>query len=106
VIRYFGGTKLGVSGLINAYRETAKITLQNADIVENTIRNVYSVEFDYSLMNPVMQVLKNEIVTIKENGYNNTNALITFEVVRSYSEEITTQLKKIHGIAQKFFGTV
>ena len=106
VIRYFGGTKLGVSGLINAYKETAKLTIENADIVEYTIRNVYNIEFDYSLMNVVMQVLKNDVVTIKENGYNNDKALITFEVTRSFSEEITSQLEKIYGVLQKFITIV
>lgn len=106
VIRYFGGTKLGVSGLINAYKETAKITIENADIIENAIRNVYTVEFDYSLMNLVMQVLKNDAVTIKENGYINNNALITFEIVRSYTEEIIGQLDKIYGTSSKFITIV
>lgn len=106
VIRYFGGTKLGVSGLINAYKETAKITIENADIIENAIRNVYTVEFDYSLMNLVMQVLKNDAVTIKENGYINNNALITFEIVRSYTEEIIGQLDKIYGASSKFITIV
>ena len=106
VIRYFGGTKLGVSGLINAYKETAKITIESADIVENTIRNVYSVEFDYPLMNAVMQILKNEAVTIKGNGYNNNKALITFEIIRSYSDEIVGQLDKIFGVKQKFLTIV
>ncbi len=106
VVRYFGGTKLGVSGLINAYREAAKITLENADIIENTIRNVYMAEFDYSLMNVVMQVLKNDVITIKENGYNNNNALITFEVIQSYTEEIIGQLDKIYGISLKFITIV
>ena len=106
VIRYFGGTKLGVSGLINAYKETAKITIENADIIENTIRNVHTVEFDYSLMNPVMQILKNDAVTIKENGYNDNKALITFEVIRSHSESIIMQLDKIYGVLSKFITVV
>jgi uncharacterized YigZ family protein len=106
VIRYFGGTKLGVSGLINAYRETANITIKNADIIENAIRNVYTVEFDYSLMNPVMQVLKNNAVIIRENGYYNNKALISFEVVRSHTEEIISQLDKIYGLVQKFITIV
>ena len=106
VIRYFGGTKLGVSGLIHAYKETAKITIENAEIIENTIRNIYSIGFDYPLMNTVMQVLKNDAVTIKDNGYSDDKALITFEVTRSYSQEITTQLDKIFGVSQKFLGII
>ena len=106
VIRYFGGTKLGVSGLINAYKETAKITFENADIIEYKIKNVYTVEFEYPLMNTVMQVLKNDAVSIRENGYDNNNALITFEVVRSKGEEISEQISKIYGVKQKFIATM
>ena len=106
VIRYFGGTKLGVSGLINAYKETAKITLENADIIECRIKNVYTIEFNYPLMNAVMQVLKNDAVFIKDNGYNNNNALITFEVLRSKGEEVSEQINKIYGVKQKFITIV
>jgi len=106
VIRYFGGTKLGVSGLINAYKETAKITLENANIVEHKIKNVYTVEFDYSLMNTVMQILKNDAVSIKENGYNNQNAAITYEVTRSKGEEISEQIHNIYGVKQNFISTI
>ena len=58
VVRYFGGTKLGTSGLINAYRESAKIALQNADIIEKTLDEIYRLTFEYALMSEVMGTLK------------------------------------------------
>jgi len=58
VVRYFGGTKLGVSGLINAYKEAALEVLSAATIEVHKIKEIHRIEFDYSLMNPVMQILK------------------------------------------------
>ena len=58
VVRYFGGTKLGTSGLINAYRESAKIALQAADIIEKSLDEIYRLTFDYALMSDVMNTIK------------------------------------------------
>ncbi|MEM6719086.1 MAG: YigZ family protein [Bacteroidota bacterium] len=58
VVRYFGGTKLGVGGLINAYRTGAQLALEAADIVEKTINIDYLLIFDYKNMNKVMRVIK------------------------------------------------
>lgn len=66
VVRYFGGTKLGASGLINAYRNAAKDALDQAVIIEKTVEDIYKLEFDYSLMSNVMNAVKKldlEIVT-------------------------------------------
>ena len=60
VVRYFGGIKLGVSGLINAYKTAARDALDNAVVVEKTVDEVYSLEFSYPLMNDVMRVMKEE----------------------------------------------
>jgi uncharacterized YigZ family protein len=106
VIRYFGGIKLGVSGLINAYRETAKATLGNAKIEEHAIKEIYTVEFEYVLMNSVMQVLKNSAVEIKNTTYNNNSVIITFEVMWTKKEEISKQLRNIQGVLQKYIMTV
>ena len=68
VVRYFGGIKLGVSGLINAYKTAARDAyktaareaLDNAQVVEKTINEIYSLEFEYPLMNEVMRIMKEE----------------------------------------------
>jgi len=106
VIRYFGGTKLGVSGLINAYKETAKTAINNAKIEERKIKDVYTVEFEYPLMNAVMQILKNDSIEIKNTSYNGNNVIITFQVVRSKKEEIYRQFCNIHGVKQTYVATV
>ena len=64
VVRYFGGTLLGVPGLINAYKTTAADSLAQASITEKNVEHKLTLEYDYSLMNEVMQVLKQNEVTI------------------------------------------
>jgi uncharacterized YigZ family protein len=58
VVRYFGGTLLGTSGLIHAYREAAAEALRNAEIIECLVKDVYLLDFDYALMPDVMNALK------------------------------------------------
>ncbi len=63
-VRYFGGIKLGVGGLINAYKNSAKLTLEACDIVEKTINIQYKLSFEYDLMNKVMRVIKDKNIEI------------------------------------------
>jgi uncharacterized YigZ family protein len=58
VVRYFGGTKLGVGGLINAYRTGAKYALEEATIVTRTIDKTFTLIFEYADMNKVMRIIK------------------------------------------------
>lgn len=64
VVRYFGGTKLGVGGLINAYRTAAKMALETAKIEERTIDLIFNVQFEYPLLNKVMRLIKDLEVNI------------------------------------------
>lgn len=64
VVRYFGGTKLGVGGLINAYRTAAQLTLEKAAIQEKTIDIEFTITFEYALMNKVMRVIKEQNIRI------------------------------------------
>ncbi len=63
-VRYFGGTKLGVGGLINAYRSSAKLALQASEIVEKTIDVHYKLTFGYDMMNKVQQIIKKNQIEI------------------------------------------
>ncbi|MFY0603340.1 MAG: YigZ family protein [Flavobacteriaceae bacterium] len=63
-VRYFGGTKLGVGGLINAYRNSAQLALEASDILEKTINVHYQLSFQYDLMNKVMRIIKEQQITI------------------------------------------
>lgn len=69
VVRYFGGTKLGVSGLINAYREAAADALRNAGIVEKTVDEQIRICFSYLVLNDVMKIVKEENPEILERNF-------------------------------------
>lgn len=64
VVRYFGGTKLGVGGLIQAYKTGAKLALKNSVIIEKTINEEFLINFEYSEMNTVMRIIKDENILI------------------------------------------
>ena len=64
VVRYFGGVKLGVGGLINAYRTAAQMALEESNIVEKTINIDYLITFDYKNMNKVMRIIKEKNLNI------------------------------------------
>jgi uncharacterized YigZ family protein len=63
-VRYFGGTKLGVGGLINAYKTSAQITLEASVIIEKTIDIFLQLNFQYDLMNKVMRIVKEKNLNI------------------------------------------
>lgn len=64
VVRYFGGVKLGVGGLISAYKETAKLVLEASEIIEKTIDVHFKLQFDYKNINIVMRFIKEKNLTI------------------------------------------
>lgn len=64
VVRYFGGIKLGVGGLINAYRTGAQLAIENSKIIEKTINKDYLIIFDYKNMNKVMRIIKEKNINI------------------------------------------
>lgn len=64
VVRYFGGTKLGVGGLVNAYRTAAQLALESSQIITKTIDNYFKLLFDYPMMNKVMRIIKENNVAI------------------------------------------
>ncbi|WP_456463224.1 IMPACT family protein, partial [Lutibacter sp.] len=78
VVRYFGGTKLGVSGLINAYRSTAKLLLEESEIVEKTIAINFQLIFDYKDMDKVMRIVKrNNLKILKQKMELNCDFIIS-----------------------------
>jgi uncharacterized YigZ family protein len=69
VVRYFGGTLLGVGGLINAYRSAAAIALTNAEIITGTEKDLVEIQFPYSAMNEIMKLLRDEGMKIKKQDF-------------------------------------
>jgi len=70
VVRYFGGTKLGVGGLINAYKTTAKLILDEATIVDKTVNVSFQLTFEYQDMDKVMRIVKENDLEILEQKMN------------------------------------
>ena len=64
VVRYFGGTKLGVGGLVQAYKAAAQLALEKSDIAQRTIDMPFLLKFDYPEMNVVMRIIKDENIKI------------------------------------------
>lgn len=64
IVRYFGGVKLGVGGLISAYKTAAQLSLESATIIEKTINVDYVAQFDYAHLNKVMRVIKEKNLVI------------------------------------------
>lgn len=100
VIRYFGGTKLGVSGLINAYKVSTRQALENAKIIEKEIRDLYQVDFEYPLMNSVMRIIKEDNLVIKEQHFDN-RCNIKLAMRLSTIDKSTNRLNKIQGVKLK-----
>lgn len=101
VVRYFGGIKLGIPGLINAYRTAAREALGNASIITRIVDETYEVSFEYPLMNDVMKILKEEHADILGQEFENT-CKIRFSIRRSSGMKITSRLQKIPGIRTNF----
>jgi len=104
VSRYFGGTLLGVSGLINAYRSAAASALQNADQVERTLQEYYEITYPYISMNDVMRILKDESIDQSQQSFAmECRILINFRV--SAKEKILHRLSRIDGLTYRFIET-
>jgi uncharacterized YigZ family protein len=96
VVRYFGGTKLGVSGLIEAYKTSAAEVIAAAKVVERTVDERIEVRFSYMAMNEVMKVVKDLQPKIVEQCFDNL-CTMTLTIRQSLSEQLLTRLSKVEG---------
>jgi uncharacterized YigZ family protein len=96
VVRYFGGTKLGVPGLIAAYKESTAQVLAECEIVERTVDVVVRVEFSYVAMNDVMRIVKDMQPRILEQLFDNL-CTMTLSIRESESEQLLGRLEKVEG---------
>lgn len=97
VVRYFGGKKLGVSGLINAYRSAAKMAIEESVIIEKTIEVLIPITFEYPLLNKVMRFIKEHSLEIKSQKME-TNCRFLISVRKKESEKIVNLLRSFYGI--------
>lgn len=105
VVRYFGGTLLGVPGLINAYKAATVEALKENEIISKTVNDVYQINFDYLAMNQIMRIVKDEQLDIIAQEFD-TNCVIKFEVRKANLNQVLGKLEKVEGIKVKYLATV
>ena len=98
VVRYFGGTKLGVSGLINAYREAAADAIRNAVIVEKTVDEILRIRFSYLVLNDVMKVIKEENPEVLERNFELSCEML-LAIRRKELPKLIERLEKIDSLS-------
>lgn len=94
VVRYFGGIKLGTSGLIEAYRTAASLALDAAERLEKTVDDTVTVAFEYPFMNDVMRIVKEESPQIVGQSYD-TDCVMTLRIRRSMAGRLRERLAKV-----------
>ena len=100
VIRYFGGTKLGVSGLINAYKISTKDVIDEAEIKIKHISNVYTLHFEYPKLNDVMRIIKEEKISIIQQDFS-ISCFIKIEIKKSQLNKSFFRLDNLYGLEIK-----
>lgn len=97
VARIFGGTKLGVGGLISTYREAAKMALEASKIVERKLQSHFQIQFDYTEMNKVMGLVKRLQLQISSQEMENS-CTINFSVDMSAENKMLEQFAPLHKV--------
>lgn len=100
VVRYFGGVKLGVGGLINAYRTAAQLALKQSKIIECTIDSVFLLKFEYKNMNKVMRIIKEKQLNIINQDLE-LSCSIKFSVRKGNASSIFEIFNNLHEISIK-----
>src|SRR5690606_28284652 len=98
VVRYFGGVKLGVGGLVTAYKTGAQMALETVEIVEKTINTHYFIRFDYKNMNKVMRVIKEKKLNVV-NQVLELDCLIEISCRLTQKEEIFNAFNHIFEVS-------
>ena len=95
IIRYYGGTNLGIPGLIHAYKTATAEALKNATIVAKIVKEVYQIEYPYEVMNDVMKIIKDEILEVINNEFG-TKCVIRLAIRHRGAERVTGKFSKIN----------
>ncbi|MDE6139974.1 MAG: YigZ family protein [Alistipes sp.] len=98
VVRYFGGTKLGVPGLIQAYKESAAAVIAQSKIVSRTVDITVEVAFSYVSMNDIMRIVKDMQPRIAEQRFDNL-CTMRLAIRSSQADELIARLSKVEGAA-------
>lgn len=104
VIRYFGGTKLGVSGLINAYKTSASDALNNAQIIEKTVNDIFNITFAYPAMNDIMRLIKEDDLIIGNQEFD-TSCSVTVGIRQTKCDLVLDKIDKIDSAIAEYIRT-
>jgi uncharacterized YigZ family protein len=104
VVRYYGGTKLGVGGLINAYRTSAKEAIESGKIITQSVKDRFKLFFDYDEMPLIMNVVKESHADIKEQLFE-TSCYLRIAVEIEFTPILLEQLDKFNGLKIEKIGT-
>jgi len=105
VVRYFGGTLLGVPGLINAYKSAAQDAINQALIVDKTVNDIYRVHFDYLQMNEIMRIMKEQQLNILHQDFGNDCSL-TFEIRQGEVNTTLAKMQQVDGAKVQYIKTI
>tara|TARA_B100000700_G_scaffold288414_1_gene344870 strand:+ start:198 stop:812 length:615 start_codon:yes stop_codon:yes gene_type:complete len=105
VVRYFGGAKLGVSGLIRSYKTATSKAISAAEIITKTIKEHYEVTFNYPQMNDVMRLVKEYNLEVINTDFEIECKLI-FAVAKSKAENVKSTFKNNHKITIEYLKTI
>jgi uncharacterized YigZ family protein len=97
VVRYFGGTKLGASGLVNAYKIATSDVLAQAEIIEKIVTQPLVISFDYVLMNEVMRIIKDFHLKIESQVFDN-QCKIHLQIRENLFEEVSNKFLEMRGV--------
>ena len=101
VVRYYGGTKLGVSGLVKTYKESAKLTLEESEIITKDLESEVEIEFDFNKQNQIFTLL-NKFDGKILNFFSEEQCKIIAKINTSQKENISEQLSEMQNISFKF----
>ncbi|TCD00612.1 YigZ family protein [Pedobacter frigidisoli] len=105
VVRYFGGTLLGVPGLINAYKCASIVAITESNIISKTVNDIYEINFDYLQMNDVMKLVKDENLQVLGQNFD-TNCTLKFEVRKAQLNQVLSKFDKVENAKLKYLQTV
>ncbi|NTW24140.1 MAG: YigZ family protein [Lentimicrobium sp.] len=95
VVRYFGGIKLGVSGLINAYKSAAADALAQADIIEKTVNEIYELKFNYDAMNDIMKIVKDDGLQLLNTQFD-LECSLTYIIRKKDADRVNEKFRKTY----------
>lgn len=104
VVRYFGGTKLGVPGLIRAYKEATIDAINNAVVVQCTVNDTYKVYFEYAVMNDIMSIIKEENLDVRDQQFD-LACCVEFSLRQSETQKVIKKLENVESAKCEYLCT-